>query len=64
MWGWVVTPADTILEKERAELAASAAMYQREVERARDRMRRRNAEIRERASAKLAELGRGAEGES
>lgn len=53
-----MTPADPILKKEQAELTASAAMYQREVERARDRMRRRNAEIRERASAKLAELGR------
>lgn len=59
-----MTPTDTILAEERAELAASAAMYQREVERARDRMRRRNAEIRERASARLAELARGAEGES
>lgn len=53
-----MTPTDTILEEERAKLTASAAMYQREVERARDRMRRRNAEIRERASARLAELGR------
>ena len=53
-----MTPADPILAEERAELAASAAMYLREVERARTRMRRRNAEIRRRAAAKLAELGR------
>lgn len=59
-----MTPADPILKKEQAELAASAAMYQREVERARDRMRRRNAEIRLRAAARLTVLARGAEGES
>lgn len=59
-----MTPTDTILEEERAELAASAAMYQREVERARGRMRRRNAEIRLRAAARLADLARGAERES
>ncbi len=59
-----MTPADTILEEERAALAASAAMCQREVERARSRLRRRNAEIRLRASARLADLARGAEGET
>lgn len=53
-----MTTTDTILEEERAELTVSAAMYLREVERARSRLRRRNAEIRERASARLAELGR------
>jgi cytochrome c556 len=53
-----VTPADPILAEEQAELAASAAVYLREVERARARAQRRNAEIRARASAKLAELGR------
>jgi acyl-CoA reductase-like NAD-dependent aldehyde dehydrogenase len=53
-----VTPADPILAEESAELAASAAMYLRELERAQARWRRRDAEIRARASAKLAELGR------
>lgn len=59
-----MTPTDTILEEERAELAASAAMHQREVERARSRFRRRNREIHDATAARLAELARGAEGES
>lgn len=59
-----MTPTDAILAEMHAELAASAAMCKREVERARDRMRRRNAEIRLRAAARLTELARGAEGES
>lgn len=59
-----MTPTDIILADERAELAASHAMFQREVERARARMWRRNAEITARAKARLAELARGAKGEA
>lgn len=55
-----MTPADAILAEEQAELAASYAMYLREIGRARARVQRRYEEIRRRASAKLAELGRAA----
>lgn len=59
-----MTPTDAILEEERAELAASAAMYQRELNRALARFRRRNREIHDATAARLAALARGAEGES
>jgi hypothetical protein len=53
-----VTPADPILEEEQAELAASYAMYLRELNRALARFRNRNRRIHDSTAAKLADLGR------